>query len=128
MLINNLVFALVHDGQLDEAERQFLRIKRPEEDRMKLTLLATEGLLNYRRGDFERGRDSYLQAIEKAKRINDAKALALASVFYAYEDLACRPANVGLVQEAIRVVDRAARRGQIPELSNWLERLKRMSD
>jgi len=121
MLLNNLVFALVHDDQLEEAERHFKRIGKPSEGRMKIAPLATEGLLYYRRGNPQRGRALYTEAIEMARRVSDEKALVLASTFFAYEELLTPTPNTALIQEALQTV---RRREPLPELSNWIERLK----
>ena len=121
MLLNNLVFALAHDAQLEKAERYFQRIGRPRDDGMKIPLLATEGLLHYRRGNAERGRALYKEAIEMARSVRNWKAVVLAWTFFAHEELLTGTPKTAFIREALQT---AKRREPLPELAVWLERLK----
>ncbi len=117
-LRNNLVFALANLNRLDEAEMQFRRIRGPHEPRVQLTLLATAGLLSYRRGHSSEGRDLYRRAIDLARRIGDSRALSLASTFFAREELLANSSSAAVaLQDAIRI---ASSEQSAPELTRWL--------
>jgi tetratricopeptide (TPR) repeat protein len=68
-LMNNLVNALANQDRLDEAEKLYKRIKGTGAPlHTQLTLMATEGLLHFRRGRLEHGRNAYKSVIELAQR------------------------------------------------------------
>ena len=87
LLLNNLAFALASSGQIDEAEQEFSRIPADafQSPGYRAMLLATRGLLLYRRGLLEMGRIHYEQAIDEARKQNSPLTVALASLFHARE-------------------------------------------
>jgi Flp pilus assembly protein TadD len=90
-LKNNLIFALINIGRLDEAE-QLLRAIRFEsvEPPSTVTLRATQGLLLFRRGFPDNGRLLYRDAMDEASRLGLKNYRALAAIFLAREELICR--------------------------------------
>lgn len=125
ILLNNLVFALAQSDHIEEANEHFKLIRKPRDSRIDLTLLATEGLLCYRRGEIERGRKLYKEAIAIAKDVRDRRALALASMFFAYEELSSRNPDRGLLRDVIQTLSRPK---LLPELTHWLTRLEPLLD
>ena len=127
LLRNNLVFSLVHAGQLADAERAFCKIGKPKEN-MRIPLLATEGLLQYRRDNPSEGRRLYLTAIEEARskplvwRQANRQVILLASLFFAYEELlvGTRPQESRPVQKALERL----RQQPLPELALWLDQIE----
>lgn len=115
---NNLVFALVNMEQLDEAEREFKRIKVQQNDpSIQLILLATEGLINYRKGNTDQGRFLYQKSMDKARQNNNTQALTLASIFLANEEILSQSPSA---QKAISNAISIARRHKLtPELAQW---------
>lgn len=88
LLQNNHAFSLASLNRLDEAEGVLLNIKKSELDaRNKNTLYATEGLINFRRGNTENGRALYKRAVSGFKKINDLRAAAIAAFFGAREEV-----------------------------------------
>jgi tetratricopeptide (TPR) repeat protein len=88
LLLNNLTFALASSGRVVEAEEHFREIPAGAfVGSVKATLLATQGLLCYRRGLLEEGRKHYLEAIDVAKGKGDAFQAALAALYFAREAL-----------------------------------------
>jgi Tfp pilus assembly protein PilF len=86
LLLNNLAFALASSGQVAEAEEHFAEIPASAlGGPMAVTLLATQGLLEYRRGNVEQGRARYLRAIDMAREEGDSFKVALASLYLARE-------------------------------------------
>ena len=87
-LINNLAFALANQGKLDEADKVLIDLHQPVLDQgINVALTATKGLLCFRRGKIDAGRELYLEAISLAKKTNNLKNRALASIFYSREML-----------------------------------------
>jgi tetratricopeptide (TPR) repeat protein len=67
-LRNNLTVALARSGNLSEADLEWGRIGFSADEKLKsLTMHATSGLLEFRRGRIESGRQLYWQAIDLAK-------------------------------------------------------------
>lgn len=80
ILLNNLVYQLLMNGELERAEKEISKVDYgldiPQET---LTCLkATNGLLNFKKGNYELGETCYLEAIEMAHRNHDIR----------YEDVA----------------------------------------
>ncbi len=87
-LLNNLAFALAHLGRVADARRHFERIHAPSlPPQSHVVWLATNGLLHYREGNPNRGRELYLASIAEASKLNDRKRRALALLFLAIEEL-----------------------------------------
>lgn len=75
-LLNNLVVALAYQGELAKAQVVFGKIKAPfQNDYPAAVWEATHGMLLYRGGKIDEGRQLYEKAISEAKR--DVKIMAL---------------------------------------------------
>jgi len=124
MLRNNLVFALANQYRLDEAEDHYRRIDQNQEDRVRLTLLATAGLLRYRRGDIDEGRTLYHSAIALAKKTEDRRAIALASIFLAREEVLSRsPTATATLRD---VASARTTHLEFPEIVRWVSALREL--
>lgn len=79
ILRNNKAVALATQGKVDEAMKVFEEIApaSPTDIFLHATLLATEGLLNFRAKRLQAGRDLYAQAAEAASNNPQLKAMAL---------------------------------------------------
>jgi len=89
LLRNNLVFALASAGRIDEAEEHLRLIgARPVEDELRLVVIATKGLVAFRRGQLSVGRQLYSEAIEGAK---DPTLRAIAAIVLAREEIRANP-------------------------------------
>jgi len=86
LLLNNLVWALANQGRIDEARERFGEITEVSKE-LVATILATRGLLRFRTGHPVEGRQSYLAAIEEARRHNHKRVEALAALHLAREEL-----------------------------------------
>jgi tetratricopeptide (TPR) repeat protein len=88
MLINNLVFALGSANRLYEAESALRRIDIADSKGLSaITLAATAGLLLFRRGFPDRGREFYELAISRATAQGNSKYRVMASLYLAREEL-----------------------------------------
>lgn len=87
-LINNLLFALGSANRLEEAENTLKRIDITEsKDLSSITLAATAGLLLFRKGFPDRGREFYQLAISRALAQGNTKYRVMASLYLAREEL-----------------------------------------
>jgi hypothetical protein len=92
-------------GKLDEAETTFSQIAKYS-DRQKLNairpvLLATAGLIRYRRGDVDQGRELYTEAMETAERKSDRRVAAKAASFLALEEICSKRDFAQAVEQAL---------------------------
>ena len=91
-LLNNLAFACINRGDIKSAEEALARVDRLLQlsDREQAVLQATRGFLKFRTGNVAIGRQLYLDARSKARKIqahDGGRLLALASVFHAIEEV-----------------------------------------
>ena len=85
VLLNNSAFAKIHLGKTDEAKKDIVRMERVErDDRERVALLATSGLLAFRTGMSEEGKRRYQESVEVAKGVSD-ELHASALTFFACE-------------------------------------------
>ena len=88
MLLNNLAFAQINLGETEGARQTLQRMHRSQLSEYESTTVnATQGLLAFRNGDISAGRQLYDQAITDAQKLKDNRSVALASTFYAIEEL-----------------------------------------
>ena len=104
MLLNNLAFAYINSGKIEKAKNVLARIDDSRvTGREHAVIHATRGLLAFRTGDAIGGRRQYSEALRIARNLEDDQLIALASVFYAMEELASRmPGSDRVVTEARR--------------------------
>jgi len=102
-LINNLAFALGSANRLDEADSLLRRIDITNcEGPSAITLAATAGLLMFRAGLPDRGREFYQLAISRASSQGNSTYKAMASLYLAREELiASTPAAEIAVNRAL---------------------------
>ncbi len=87
-LLNNLAFAKINSGDIAEAEETLKKIKRSKiSDINAVILQSTHGFMEFRKGNPNLGRKLYSCAFGKARRLKNEEVLALASAFYALEEL-----------------------------------------
>lgn len=96
-LLNNIVYYLSLDNKIEEAEIQFNKIRREQLDDAdinKVCIRATNGLLHFRKGQTEKGRELYFEAMRLAKSINNPHLSSLAFVNYLREEILCGEKNI----------------------------------
>jgi len=91
-LLNNLAFALANqENRIDEAERVFSGINVAElHSHMQVAWHATNGLIMYRKGYPDKGREYYNRAIKMASDLKDKSLKARAAIYLAREEKLCR--------------------------------------
>lgn len=103
-LANNLAYALIEMGRLAEALVPLKTAASNVADQGdRVAILATTGLLAFRQGDADGGRDLYRQSIDLAKRLNDADAGVMARSMLVREEIrAGQHANALALLQAIK--------------------------
>lgn len=91
LLWNNLVYYLIEDQQEDEAFRVYNSMLKHDfkdiNEATKVTLTATSGLVLFRLGELEKGREFYIKAIDTAKKSKSKYLIALATVHFIREEM-----------------------------------------
>jgi len=86
-LENNMAFSLACAGDLDAAEGALKRISSGASEDNRAPVLATRGLIAYRRGNTTEGSRLYSDAYQFARRQRDRDIRALVLLNWAREDL-----------------------------------------
>lgn len=91
ILLNNLAYTYALDGKIDDAEVKLSHIERISKAEIDLEtnicLIATKGLVAFKRKDFDSGRYLYHQAINMAKGLDDKELVWNASLNYLREEM-----------------------------------------
>lgn len=85
-LMNNYIYALTLNGDLDEAQQWYLRAKSAVTDENYIPLIATGGLLFYRLGNVQQGKEYYQKAINIAQKGDNQDLLFRAILCFAREE------------------------------------------
>ncbi|MCX4470719.1 hypothetical protein OOK41_10445 [Micromonospora sp. NBC_01655] len=103
LLLNNYAFACARSGRLDEARVALDRIKFAEpSDTGAAISTATRGLLSFKLGEVDGGREKYQKAINALVAFKRNEAAALAALYWAEEEVA-----VGQVDKVAEAIARA---------------------
>ena len=90
MLLNNLAFALINQGDLGGAKKALGKASQLlSSDPYLMGVKTTMGLWQFRNGNSERGRELYNEAISKARKTQGEEGstiVALAALFHAMEE------------------------------------------
>jgi tetratricopeptide (TPR) repeat protein len=123
MLRNNLAFGLLQLGEVEQAHRALT--ERPiqgADEEERATHLATLGLLDYRLGNIERGRELYRRAIAMAR--GDPDLQALAAIMMAREELRLGTSGAyAAISDAFRLSSESDARA----VNLWRDRLNRLA-
>ena len=87
MVMNNHAFCLARGSNIERAVEVIKKAKSyPLSELQKFVITATEGLIAFRSDNIEKGRSLYSMAINGFERINDLRAVAMATYFWAVEE------------------------------------------
>jgi len=119
ILLNNLSVALANQDRLDEAEEEYRKIDWDSASNAKdPTRYATKGLIAFRRGNFDQGRELYQMATDAARARDAKEDLVLAYIHWAREEMMAQTDKplelIARAKSAIKSVD-------LPELSSALD-------
>lgn len=92
-MINNIAYACALNDDIDKAEKYLTQIKNSEmDDSTEICLLATKGLIDFRKGLYNTGRELYLSAIKKSQEYKYSPILKYTAFLnYAREELRVNP-------------------------------------
>lgn len=91
LLMNNLAFALASDNRADDAIEVLRTTDYEKETGISgITLAATHGLVSFRKGAPDLGRQLYRLAIERASRLGIQKYCLMADLYLAREEVLAR--------------------------------------
>lgn len=101
-LRNNLVVALANQSKTQDSITEFEKVVKPNEsDDSFPSYLATKGLLEFRKGNFDAGRNLYDSAIIVAEGQKRKDVASLADVFKLREELKLKP-NEDVKRELVK--------------------------
>jgi len=106
--MNNYAFSLARSGNIQRAVEIIKKAKSyPLSERQKFVITATEGLIAFRSDSIEKGRSLYSMAVKGFERINDLRAAAMATYFWAVEEKRIRAQTAtSIVEEAKKRISR----------------------
>lgn len=124
-LTNNLAFALVSQGQTSEAERLLAATDfGAQRDLSTITLLATKGLVLFRKGEAAAGRTLYLEAMSLADEMRQEKYKAMAALYLAREEIL---ASLPTKRQTLRMAAELASTQQQMDVALVLERVNKLA-
>jgi Tfp pilus assembly protein PilF len=124
MLRNNLAFALANQGQIDDAANELRQVHTAALDARELAVFeATQGLVRFRQGQVLDGRRSYQESIAALVREKEPDLAALATAFWAREEIMARTESADYAAAAAAEMAKATR---APEAALWVERLEQL--
>ena len=123
LLRNNLAFSLASTDEIDEATTVLGGIREdPMDATQRATLLATRGLILFRKGQLAAGRDFYRKAIDAFSRSSLPKSAALGAVCMAREEVNARSLEATKALEMARELMKNVDDPEIIAARNRVER------
>lgn len=123
VLVNNIAFALAWAGEPEKAHNTLLRTRmRVSNDAERIPLLATEGLIEMRRGNINTGILQYEEAIQMAHRSKLEGHAALASIYLAREIVRLRRSDASVYVKRARSLAGKRKESTISSLLSRLEK------
>lgn len=117
MVANNYAFALANSGQVEKAKRVLQTLDTTNiSAHNEAVLNATHGLIEFRSGKIEQGRELYKKAITFFDGKNDKRALCRAYLFLGREEL--RNGNVNGIRH-VKKATRFAEAFALPEITAY---------
>lgn len=107
-IANNLAFALANQDKHDEAKAILANCPPPEDAREAAVYSATRGLVAFRGGLVEEGREGYSQAVESCLDLGLPDNAALAASYWAREEVRAKtPSAIEIIKTAVTLAGRA---------------------
>jgi len=105
MLKNNLAFSLASLGKTEEARKSLETVVESQlNESEKSVLAATRGVIEFREGNFQKGRKFYRTAIDSFNRNKDTRSETVAKFFWAKEENIIKsPEAKALIEEALEM-------------------------
>jgi tetratricopeptide (TPR) repeat protein len=123
MILNNLAYFSVMAGDIESGHRWIRKVKWDKVERDdRAVLMATAGLLEFRSGHHDAGRDLYLQAVRDGVRMEDPRLEAIALINLAREELTA--GNLEHADLRLREARAAAKRAHGKDVQTMLRTLE----
>lgn len=122
-LMNNLIFSLINKGDIIEAESIFAKIRmKPNNIDYPPSLLATLGLLHFRKSQIDQGRHYYSRAVDEFVHKKKSYSETLAMLFWAREELHANTAESTDIFERAAVLAKENDRSDIKKLMSTIKK------
>ena len=79
IIANNLVYSLLKKGEITHASKRFEELHCPDDPNSRVVYGATNGLLEFKKGNIEKGKELYIKSIELAQK-NKKYSLGLKAI------------------------------------------------
>ncbi|KRE65667.1 hypothetical protein ASG92_16945 [Arthrobacter sp. Soil736] len=107
-IANNLAFALANQDKYEEAAAILADCPSPQDAQESAVYSATRGLVAFRGGSVEAGREGYRQAVQSCLDLGLPDKAALAASFWAREEVRAKtPSAIEIVNTAARLAGHA---------------------
>jgi tetratricopeptide (TPR) repeat protein len=124
LLQNNYAFALASLNRVVEADSLLAEIEETKlNDREKNILLATKGLVAFRKGRDDEGRNLYKAAMSGFKKLKAFRSIAIAASFLAREETII---HSRFEKEAVQEATDLAQKYEVKEIVEYAKRLASM--
>jgi len=121
LYLNNYAFSLARSGDIEAAVKKLESIGHKNlSNREKNILVATTGLICFRSGDVENGRNLYDIAIKEFDRMDEKESAAVAAYYFAREEKHILSANA---EKRVREAKRRLERFDVPLLNQLAKKL-----
>lgn len=125
ILINNLAFALINQDKITEAEKVLNQFNHPNGTNEQIVWYATHGLLSFRKGLIEQGRELYTKAISVASRNGFEDHKALAALILAREEI---KSSTSEANQAFSFAENLVKRSNDVVVSYLYDKIKELLD
>ncbi len=128
-LLNNLVYSLALENKIDEAMSLLNRLEKSSlsDTSTKICLTATRGLIFFRKGFPDLGRESYITAIQDAKDSNSEYYSRLAILNYVREELLIKSDLVPALMDTVAMIPDNAKETDVRKLRKEVVNLYQQS-
>ncbi len=121
LYLNNYAFSLARSGDIEAAAKKLYRIDHNNlSNRERNILVATTGLIYFRSGDIENGRNLYDIAIKEFDRRDEKESSAVAAYYLAREEKRIRSANA---EKRVKEAKRRLEGFDVPLLNELAKKL-----
>jgi tetratricopeptide (TPR) repeat protein len=105
LILNNLAYSLACNNQTNEAAKYLEKMSLSfEAENEKVVFHATDGLIDYRSGKLESGKEKYLKAIDLASKQKDENVVLRAETNFLREQLIAKEITLGAFKEKIQKI------------------------
>lgn len=126
-ILNNIIYSLCLQEKLDEAEDYLDMVRKEDINNTSIPgicLVATQGLLAFRKKDYNMGRILYLEAIELANEIKNNFLSSLAFINYVREEILAGEDVVEAIPKIEKIINKNKGESIAEEASEILELFK----